>query len=87
MQPTIKKETFTEWLLNAVILYIVPFCITATIVITECWPYKPLQRFFTGSDAYRFNNTADDVLKTGIFLVTVGIFWSIKYLITKKNRA
>jgi hypothetical protein len=87
MQPTIKKETLGEWLIAALIIYVIPFCITVYIVVTESWPYKPLHRFFTGSDAYRFNNTVDDVLKTGIFLVTVGIFWSIKYLIIKKYRA
>jgi hypothetical protein len=82
-----KKETLGEWLIAALIIYVIPFCITAYIVVTESWPYKPLHHFINGQRSGKYGDSANDIIRTSIFLITVAIFYSIKYLFTKKKKA
>jgi hypothetical protein len=81
-----KKETFTQWLIAALIIYVIPFCITAIIVVRESWPYKPLHNFINGQRSGKYGDSAKDIISTGVFLITVGIFFGIKYLFTKKKK-
>jgi hypothetical protein len=85
-EPT-KKETFTQWLIAAIIIYVIPFFVTVYVVVTESWPYKPLLHFINGQRSGKYGDSANDIIRTGIFLITVAIFYSIKYLFTKKKKA
>jgi hypothetical protein len=80
------KETLGEWITTALIIYVIPFCITAYIVVTESWPYKPLRQFIHGQRSGKYGDSAKDIISTGVFFITVGIFYGIKYLFTKKKK-
>jgi hypothetical protein len=80
-----KKETFKEWLIDNIILYAIPVCITLCIVVTESWPYKPLHHFFNGHRSGRYGDSARDIIMTGIFLINAAVMYVFKYLFTKKK--
>jgi hypothetical protein len=78
-----KKETLTQWLVNNIVLYAIPFCITLGIVVTESWPYKPLRQFIHGNRSGKFGDSAKDIIMTGIFLINAFVIWVLKYVFTK----
>jgi hypothetical protein len=82
-----KKETFTQWLVAAIIIYVIPFFVTVYVAVTESWPYKPLHHFINGQRSGKYGDSAKDIISTGVFFITVGIFYGIKYLFIKKKKA
>jgi hypothetical protein len=86
MSESTKNETFIQWLVGNIIIYVIPFCITVYIVVNEYWPYKPLRQIIKGQRSGKYGDNAQDIINTGVALIVFAVFYGLAYFFKKLTK-
>jgi hypothetical protein len=78
-----KRRTFTEWLRDILIGYVLPIGVVGYVNYTKCWPYQALKDFSKGSMAERRGYVNDDLIYTCSLIIFAGLFYGIRYCYKK----